>query len=66
MAEVASRAGVPVYAIAGRIAAELPDAVRGPFQGLLSLSELAGSAEAAISDPETWLRQAGRAIAAGL
>lgn len=52
--------GVRVGLVAGRIdrTAELDR-----FAALVSLSELAGSSEAAIASPETWLRQAGHDLA---
>ncbi|MFT4167120.1 MAG: glycerate kinase [Microlunatus sp.] len=55
--------GVRVGLVAGRIdrTSELDR-----FAALVSLSELAGSSEAAIASPETWLRQAGQDLAATL
>ena len=55
--------GVPVGLVAGRID-RTADLDR--FAALVSLSELAGSSEAAITSPETWLRQAGRDLAVAL
>ena len=58
---VAAAAGVPVALVAGRIAA---DADLTPFAASLSLTSLAGSADAALADPARWLRACGRALAA--
>lgn len=60
VAELARAAGVPVALVAGRIA---PDADVSAFVRAVSLTELAGSGEAAIADPERWLREAGAALA---
>jgi len=57
---VARAAGVPIALVAGRIA---PDADTAGFAASLSLSELAGSTEAALADPARWLREAGRRLA---
>jgi glycerate 2-kinase len=55
----AATAGVRVAVVAGRVAAPPPAGV-----GALGLSALAGSAEAAISEPGRWLEAAGRRLAA--
>lgn len=60
VAERAARAGVPVALVAGRIA---EDADVSAFAASLSLAELAGSADAAMSDPARWLRAAGEELA---
>jgi glycerate 2-kinase len=52
----------PVLLAAGRITA---DADLGPFSRAVSLTRLAGSASAAMAEPERWLRAAGRALASG-
>ncbi len=51
---------VPVALVAGRIAR---DADVSGFTASLSLTDLAGSAEASLADPVRWLREAGRALA---
>lgn len=60
---LAQGAGVRVGLVAGRVdrTAELDR-----FAATVSLTELAGSSEAAMTQPETWLRQAGRELAAEL
>ncbi|HEV2885788.1 MAG TPA: glycerate kinase [Jatrophihabitans sp.] len=58
---VAARGGVPALVVAGSVSEEMAAAV--PGVGLLSLSELAGSARAAQDDPRRWLREAGRQAA---
>jgi glycerate kinase len=63
VAALAASAGVPVALVAGRIAA---DADVSGFAGRASLTELAGSAAAAMSDPARWLADAGAAIARSL
>lgn len=63
VAAVAHAAGVPVALAAGRIAG---DADVSGFAAAVSLTELAGSAEAAMADPTRWLRQAGAALASRL
>lgn len=60
VAALAGAAGVDVALVAGRIA---PDADVSPFAASLSLSDLAGTAEAALIEPERWLRAAGRTLA---
>ena len=57
--ELASSAGVPVGIVAGSIAGEPPASVR--FTA--SLTELAGSVESALAEPERWLEVAGRDLA---
>jgi glycerate kinase len=60
VAALAELAGVPVALVAGRIA---PDADTSTFAAAVSLSELAGGAEAAMSAPGRWLREAGAVLA---
>lgn len=60
---VAATSGVPVALVAGRIT---PDADVSGFAGTASLTDLAGSGEAAMADPERWLVEAGAALAASL
>jgi glycerate 2-kinase len=62
VAAAAESAGVSPLLVAGRIG---PDADVGVFAGYVSLTDLAGSAEAAMRDPESWLRAAGAALAEG-
>ena len=57
---VAAAAGVPVVLVAGRIAA---DADTSGFAATVSLTDLAGSAEAAMTAPERWLAEAGSELA---
>ncbi|GAA5206171.1 glycerate kinase [Microbacterium kyungheense] len=57
---LAAAAGVPVALVAGRITA---DADVSGFAATASLTELAGSAQAAMSDPVRWLVAAGRELA---
>lgn len=57
---IAADAGVPVALAAGRIGA---DASSAGFAYAVSLSDLAGSAEAAMSDPAHWLFTAGAELA---
>jgi glycerate kinase len=59
VAALARHAGVPVVLAAGAIAAE----PRG-FTDAVALTDLAGSAAAAIADPLRWARAAGAALAA--
>lgn len=60
-AHVAEAAGpTPVALVAGRIT---PDADTSAFAVSLSLTDLAGSREAAMKDPATWLWEAGRRFA---
>jgi glycerate 2-kinase len=54
----AARAGVPVAVVAGRV-----DADDLPVARALSLTDLAGSVEGAMTDPARWLTEAGRALA---
>ncbi|WOF23618.1 glycerate kinase [Microbacterium betulae] len=61
VAALADAAGAPVAIVAGRIAADT-----GSVAHALSLTELAGSAEAAVADPAAHLRAAGAALAAAL
>ena len=60
VAGLARSRGVPTALVAGRISGT--DA--GGFAHAVSLTALAGSAEAAIASPEQWLRAAGAALAA--
>lgn len=57
--EVAARADVPVALVAGRIAG---DADVSPFAAVASLTELAGSSEAAMADAVRWLEEAGAVL----
>lgn len=50
----------PIALVAGRIA---PDADTSAFTTAISLTDLAGSSDAALADPARWLRTAGRALA---
>jgi glycerate kinase len=63
IAAVAADAGVPVAVVAGRIET---DAHTSALAHALSLTELAGSSEAAIADPAAHLRAAGAALARSL
>lgn len=63
VAALAAHAGVPVALVAGRIAQE---ADTSAFAASVSLSDLAGSAVAAIADPARWLREAGATLARAL
>lgn len=60
---VAAAAGVPVALVAGRIAT---DADTSGFAAAASLTELAGSSDAAMADPARWLTEAGAALARAL
>lgn len=60
VAGVAREHCVPVLLAAGRIA---PDADVSSCAATVSLTELAGSADAALADPAEWLHQAGSALA---
>ncbi len=60
VARLAAEAAVPVMLVAGRIA---PDADIGGFDASVSLTDLAGSSEAALADPKRWLRAAGAMLA---
>jgi glycerate kinase len=55
VAGIAAEAGVPAVVVAGRIT---PDADTSLFEASVSLTELAGSAEAAMADTARWLRAA--------
>jgi len=59
VAERAELASVPLALVAGAITAAPADGVVA-----LSLTDLAGGAAAAMADPVTWLREAGRRLAA--
>ncbi|MBN9171239.1 MAG: glycerate kinase, partial [Microbacterium sp.] len=63
VAALAAEAGVPVALVAGRIAA---GADAGMFAASVSLTDLAGSAAAAMADAEHWLRDAGAELARAL
>jgi glycerate kinase len=60
VAELARAAGVQAALVAGRIA---PDADTSAFAAAVSLTELAGSGEAALAAPAPWLREAGAMLA---
>ncbi len=60
VAALARAAGRPVLLVAGRIA---PDADTSMFRRAVSLTELAGSPSAALTDPRRWLTAAGKALA---
>lgn len=60
VAALARAAGRPAGLVAGRIA---PDADTSGFRAAVSLTELAGSSEAAVADPARWLTVAGAALA---
>jgi glycerate kinase len=60
IAELADRSATAVALVAGRIA---PDADAARFAASVSLTVLAGSAEAAMADPARWLREAGALLA---
>lgn len=60
VAGLAASAGVPCALVAGRIAA---DAATDGFADALSLTAIAGSAEAAMGDPARWLTVAGAQLA---
>ncbi|MGO1410537.1 glycerate kinase [Microbacterium sp. JB110] len=59
VAASAREAGVPVALVAGRIA---DDADTSAFAGAASLTDLAGSSDAAMADPARWLTEAARAL----
>lgn len=63
VAASSARVGVPVALVAGRIA---PDADTSAFAASASLTELAGSSDAALADAARWLRAAGAQLAAAL
>ena len=60
VAALAAEAGVPVALVAGRIS---PDADISAFAASVSLTELAGGGEGAMSAPARWLREAGAVLA---
>ena len=60
VADLAADAGVPALLAAGRITS---DAETSAFAASVSLTELAGSGEAAQADAARWLRAAGAALA---
>ena len=60
---LAQAAGVPIALVAGRIAA---DADVSGFAHTVSLTQLAGSGEAALADPARWLSAAGAELARSL
>lgn len=60
VAQLAEHEGVPVALVAGRIAA---DADTSRFVATVSLTELAGSGDAALADPQRWLTEAARVLA---
>lgn len=57
---IAASSGVPIALVAGRIA---PDADVSGFAATASLTDLAGSGEAAMADPGRWLIEAGARLA---
>ncbi|MGW9628332.1 glycerate kinase [Microbacterium sp. NPDC055521] len=61
VASLAAEAGVDALLVAGRID---DDADIGFFAEIRSLTELAGSGAAALADPQRWLLEAGRRLAA--
>jgi glycerate kinase len=63
VAAIAAEWGTAVALVAGRIA---PEADVSAFAGTTSLTELAGSAEAAMADPARWLVEAGAELARAL
>ena len=63
VAAVARAVGAPVALVAGRIAA---DADVSGFAATASLTDLAGSGEAAMADAARWLERAGAALAGSL
>lgn len=60
VAEAGGSSGPPTVLVAGSVA---PDADVSPFAHVISLTELAGSADAAMAEPARWLRAAGAALA---
>ncbi|WP_309065567.1 glycerate kinase [Microbacterium sp.] len=62
VAGLAGNAGARALLVAGRIA---PDADTSLFAASASLTDLAGSAEASLTDPGRWLRAAGELLARG-
>lgn len=63
VAELAADAGVRAALVAGRIDS---DAEASGFAASVSLTELAGSSDAALADPARWLRAAGADLARGV
>lgn len=57
---ISAAAGVPLALVAGRIA---PDVPLDGFAASVSLTDLAGSSDAAMRDPRRWLVAAGAALA---
>ncbi|MGZ0712522.1 glycerate kinase (plasmid) [Coraliomargarita sp. W4R53] len=57
---IAGTAGVPVALVAGRITA---DADTSAFRASVSLTDVAGSSDAAMAEPARWLTSAGAALA---
>jgi glycerate kinase len=57
---VAAAAGMPVAPVAGRIAA---DSDTSGFAATASLTEIAGSGEAAMAETARWLEEAGAQLA---
>ncbi|MFE6735204.1 glycerate kinase [Microbacterium sp. NPDC057650] len=60
VAGLAADAGVPAVVVAGRITADADTSI---FAASVSLTDLAGSSEAAVADPARWLRAAGAELA---
>ncbi|MFG1834205.1 glycerate kinase [Micromonospora chersina] len=56
--DAAGAAAVPVGVVAGQISGPVP----GSVSAAVSLVELAGSVDAALNDPTTWLAEAGEAL----
>jgi glycerate kinase len=63
VAAIAAETGAAVALAAGRIA---PGADISAFAGTVSLTDLAGSADAAMADPARWLAEAGAELARAL
>lgn len=63
VAALAAETGVPALVVAGRIT---DDADRTLFAASASLTELAGSADAALAEPAPWLERAGATLAEGV
>lgn len=63
VAAAAGAAGVPTALVAGRVA---PAADATAFCAAIALTDLAGSADAALADPARRLRAAGARLAAGV
>lgn len=67
VAERARVAGVPIAIVAGQADSDaIPDAESAGLGRVLTLAGLAGSPEAAVAEPERWLRAAGAALARSL